>query len=95
MTLQAEIGPHPKGAEEIKFFVNGEEVTYSYQKPPDRGILELSVREILTVAGFIPAEEYELTRDADKHTYGSPDEEVPIEHGDRFTATHKGPTSAS
>ena len=95
MTLQAEIGPQPKSLEEIKFFVNGEEVVYAFQKPSDRKIIELSVREILTAAGFTPAEDYELTRDADTHTYESPDDKVPLEQGDKFTATHKGPTPAS
>ncbi len=95
MTQQIEVQPPPDGEEEIKYFVNDEEETVSFHKSPDRKTFELTVREILTRAGFAPAEEYELTRDADKHTYGSLDDEVPIEHGDRFTATHKGPTPAS
>ena len=95
MSQQLEVNPQSDNDEEIKFFVNGEEEVVSFQKTPDRKVLTLSVSEILTRAGFTPAEEYELTRDSDNHTYGSQDDEVPIEHGDRFTAKHKGPTPAS
>ena len=95
MAQQLEAQPQSDNDEEIKYFVNGEEVIHIFQKPPDRKIFKLTVREILTSAGFTPAEEYELTRDADNHTYESLDDEVPIAHGDRFTATHKGPTPAS
>ena len=95
MSQQLEAKPQSDDNEEIKFFVNGEEEIVSFQKTPDRKILVLTVREILTRAGFTPTEDYELTQDADNHTYGSPDAEVPVEHGDRFTAKHKGPTPAS
>ena len=95
MSQQLEVQPQSGGDEEIKYFVNDEEEIVSFQKSPDRKVFELTVREILTRAGFVPAEDYEFTRDADNHTYGSPDDEVPIEQGDRFTATHKGPTPAS
>ena len=94
-------GQYPEGLnqsendEEIKYFVNGEEVTHSFHKPPDRKIFELTVREILASAGFTPAEDYELTRDADHHTYVSLDKKVPVENGEKFTATYKGPTPAS
>ena len=81
--------------EEIKFFVNGEDVVHTYQKPRDREEFTLSVREILTEAGFTPPEEYGLTRDADNHTFGSLDEEVPVKFGERFTATHTGVTPVS
>ena len=95
MTQQLEVQPQPDSEEEIKYFVNGEEEIASFQKSPDRQFFTLAVREILNRAGFRPAEDYELTRDADKHTYLSLDEEVPIQHGDRFTVTHKGATPAS
>ena len=81
--------------EVIKYFVNGEQVEHSFEKGPDRKRLELSVREILESADFRPAEDYELTRDATNHTYASLDEPVPVEHGDRFTATFKGQTPVS
>ena len=83
------------GTEEIKYFVNGEEVVHAYEKPPDREVFKLTVREILTSAGFTPPEEYELTSDADNHHYTSLDEEVPVDFGERFTATHKGVTPVS
>ena len=95
MSQQLEVQPQPDNDEEIKYFVNDEEEIASFQKSPDRKVFELTVREILTRAGFTPAEDYELTRDADNHTYPSLEAEVPIKHGDRFTATHKGPTPAS
>ena len=94
MTQQDILAPS-ESQEVVKFYVNGEEVTHAYVKPPERKRFTLSVREILVSAGFTPAEEYELTRDADHHTYQTLDEEVPIENGDRFTATFKGPTPAS
>ena len=81
--------------EEIKYFVNGEEVIHSYQKPPDRKVFTLTVNEVLESAGFKPPDEYELTRDADSHTYASGNDEVQITFGERFTATHKGPTQTS
>ena len=81
--------------EEIKYFVNGEEVVHSYTKPSDRTVFKLTVKEILTSAGFTPPEEYELTRDADNHEYTDLEEEIPIEFGERFTATHKGVTPVS
>ena len=95
MSQQLEVQPQSDDEEEIKYFVNDEEEIVSFMKSPDRKVFELTVREILTRAGFGPAEEYELTRDADNHTYESLADEVPINHGDRFTATHKGPTPAS
>ena len=86
--------PSHQEDEEIKYFVNGEEVVYSYQKPPDRKVFKLTVNEILKSAGFNPVE-YELTRDADNHKYTSGDDEIAVEFGERFTATHKGDTPAS
>jgi len=79
----------------IKYFVNGEEVAHTFEKGPDRDRLELTVREILESADFRPAEDYELTRDATNHTYASLDEPVPVEPGERFTATFKGQTPVS
>ena len=95
MTQQLEEQPQAENNEEIKFFVNEEEVVYSYQKPPDRKVFKLTVREILTLAEFTPVEGYNLTRDSDGHKYTSLDDEVPVEHGDKFTATYKGVTPAS
>ena len=83
------------GEEVIKYFVNGEEVTHPYQKPPDRERFTLTVRELLASAGFTPVEEYELTRDGAQHPFESSDEAVPVEFGERFTATFKGPTPFS
>lgn len=80
---------------ELKYFVNGEEVTRPCDKSPDCKTIELTVREILASAGFSPAEDYELTRDADHHTYPSLDKKVSVENGEKFTATYKGPTPAS
>ena len=46
-------------------------------------------------AGVAPVEEYELTRDGAQHPFESLDEAVPIEFGERFTATFTGPTPVS
>ena len=95
MTLKQDAQTQSGNEEQIKFFVNDEEVVYSYQKPPDRKRLELTVREILEIAGFVPPEEWQLTRDSDNHTYSSPNDPIEIEFGESFTATHKGITPAS
>lgn len=81
--------------EVVKYFVNGEQVEHTFEKPPERKHFELKVREILESAGFSPAEDYQLTRDADGNTYETLDEEIPIENGERFTATFKGQTPVS
>ena len=86
---------HAPGSDEIKYFVNGEEVVHEYTKPDDRRPFELSVREILTSAGFTPPTEYELTRDSNGDVYTDPDKKIPVDFGEHFTATHKGPTPVS
>lgn len=84
---------HPH--EVIKFFVNEESVEYVFDNPPERGRFTLKDRDILESAGFTPAGEWDLTRDRDNHTFDSLDEDVPLEQGEQFTATFKGPTPAS
>jgi hypothetical protein len=69
------------------YFVNGEE-----QKTDQR---ELAVRVILKNAGFDPAEQYQLERDAGHHIYENYDEGVHLHEGERFTATYLGPTPTS
>jgi uncharacterized protein YabE (DUF348 family) len=71
----------------VTYFVNGEEQTTTSDK--------LTVQEILTNAGFTPAEEYRLTRDEGSHVYHDYDEEVPLHEGERFTVTFLGPTPTS
>ena len=71
----------------ITYFVNGER-----QETPYR---ELTVRVILTNAGFTPAEDYRLVRDAGNHTYTNLDEEVPLHEDEKFTALFQGPTPTS
>jgi hypothetical protein len=56
---------------------------------------ELTVREILTAAGFTPVDEYRLTRDEGEHVYHDYDQEVPLHEHERFTATFLGPTPTS
>ena len=76
-------GPH----QERTYFVNGEAFHTREHK--------LTVRTILEDAGFTPAEEYRLTRDAGHHVFDDYDTEVPIHEGERFTATFLGPTPTS
>ena len=87
--------PTSQGEETLKYWVNGEEEVQTYEKGPDRKRFTLSVREILESAGFTPAEDYQLSRNSDNRTFGSLDEEVPIEFGEHFTATHKADTPVS
>ena len=70
-----------------KYFVNGESQTTRERK--------LTVREILTHAGFTPAEDYELIRDHGHHVFASLDEQVPLHQGERFTVKFCGPTPTS
>jgi phenylalanyl-tRNA synthetase beta subunit len=70
-----------------KYFVNGEAETTTEHK--------LKVRDVITGAGFTPAENYELTRDEGNKTFDDLDEEIPIHEGERFTATYKGTTPTS
>ena len=92
---QQEAPAQPGQRETIKYFVNDEQVEHTFEKPPERKRFVLTVREILASADFTPAEDYELTRDADHHTFESPDEEVQLDNGERFTATYKGATPTS
>lgn len=71
----------------VTYYVNGEAQTTAKDK--------LTVREILTAAGFTPVEEYRLTRDEGHHVYHDYDEEVPLHEHERFTATFLGPTPTS
>ena len=95
MTTKHEIQALSDSTEELKFFVNEEEVVYEYQKAPDRRGYVLTVGEILTSAGFVPIEDFELTRDSDGHTFDSSQDEVVLELGEHFTAIYKGQTPVS
>ena len=95
MVQEIEVHVEPETEESVKFFVNGEEVVYFFQKSDDRKVLKLTVREILSTAGFTPVEKFELKRDGENDPYTSLDEEVPVENGDHFTALYKGDTPAS
>ena len=95
MAAEPEVRSESDSIEELKFFVNEEEIVYEYQKSPDRRGYVLTVEQILTSAGFVPVENFELTRDSDGQTFNSPEDEVAIEFGERFTATFKGQTPVS
>ena len=71
----------------VTYYVNGEVQTTTKDK--------LTVQEILSDAGFTPAEEYRLTRDEGNHIYRDYNEEVPLHENERFTATFLGPTPTS
>lgn len=68
----------------LTYFVNGERLTTHKD--------DLTVREILTAAGFTPVEQYRLTRDAGDHVYENYDQLVELHENERFTATYLGPT---
>ena len=77
----------PEKQQTITYSVNGESQTTTEKK--------LIVREILTNAGFSPAEDYQLQRDNGSKLYTNLDEEVPLHDDERFTALFKGPTPVS
>jgi len=56
---------------------------------------ELTVRAILTEAGFTPPEQYRLIRDAGNKRFESLDETVHLHNNERFTAIFDGPTPVS
>lgn len=71
----------------LTYFVNGERLITHKD--------HLTVREILTAAGFTPVEQYRLTRDAGNHVYENYDQVVELHENERFTATYLGPTPTS
>ena len=95
MAIEPEVLSLSDSTEELKFFVNEEEVVYEYQKSPDHRGYVLTVEQILTSAGFVPIDGFDLTRDSDGKTFDSPQDEVALEFGEHFTAKYKGPTAVS
>lgn len=95
MATEPEVLSLSDSTEELKFFVNEEEVVYEYQKLPDRRGYVLTVEQILTSAGFVPVESFNLTRDSDGRTFESPQDEVSLDFGEHFTAKYKDPTPVS
>lgn len=71
----------------LTYFVNGERLTTHEDA--------LTVREILTAAGFTLVEQYRLTRDRGNHVFTDYDQKVELHEGERFTATYVGPTPTS
>lgn len=71
----------------ITYFVNGEEESTTERK--------VTVKEVLTRAGFTPVEDYDLTSDAGNQTFSDPAEVINIHQGERFTATFTGTTPTS
>jgi len=71
-------------------------LTYRVNGEPQRTTeQQLTVREILKDAGFTPAKEYRLSRDADHHVFEHYGTEVRLRDGEKFTATFLGPTPTS
>lgn len=71
----------------IPFYINGEQYETSSHK--------LTVRQILEMGGFTPAEQYRLTRDNDGKSFTDMNQELPIHKDERFTATYGGRTEVS
>lgn len=71
----------------LTYFVNGEGLTTHED--------DLTVRQILTAAGFTPVEQYRLTRDKGDHVFTDYDHKVELHEDERFTATYVGPTPTS
>lgn len=86
-TAAREATPGSKPQRVTHYSVNGE--------PQETTEHKLTVRQILTNAGFTPPEEYELTRDEGHKTFKDLNEEIPIHEGEKFTATFLGPTPVS
>jgi len=76
-----------KPGKTITYAVNGEPLTTTEHN--------LSVHALLTAAGFTPVEDYRLTRDRGNHVYDDYDQEIPLQDGEKFTATFLGVTPTS
>lgn len=76
--------PKPKST---TYSVNGEPQTTEQRK--------LTVRAILTNAGFTPVENYRLIRTDGNKTLTDLDREEPIHDGEQFNALFNGPTPVS
>lgn len=74
-------------AKTIRYFVNG-----AVQITDDH---KLTPREILSKAGFSPAEDYRLIRDDGNKVLDDLDKEEPIHKDERFTVLFNGPTPVS
>lgn len=77
---------HGRESKVIHYSVNGEQ-----QQTTER---KLTGHEILTTAGFTPAEDYRLTRNDGGKEIGL-DNQEPIHEGEAFTATFRGVTPVS
>lgn len=71
----------------VTYQVNGEPFTTARTR--------LTVREILTTAGFTPVEQYQLIRDNGHKVLEPYDLVVPVHHEESFTALYNGPTPTS
>jgi hypothetical protein len=71
----------------MQYFVNGE--------PQETTERKLTPRQILANAGFMPVEEYRLTRDDGNKVLEDYDKPESIHKGERFTATFLGQTPTS
>ena len=72
---------------DITYYVNGESQTTHHH--------HLTVRALLSNAGFTPPEDYRLVRNTGNHTYTNLDEEVSLHQDEKFTALFQGPTPTS
>lgn len=87
--MEHEEHEHPDHHEHrpLTYFVNGERLTTDHHK--------LTVKAILTQAGFEPVEQYRLERDEGHHIYEDQDAELYLHEDERLTATYLGPTPTS
>ena len=69
------------------FYVNGEALITEQHK--------LQVREILTLAGLTPPEQYRLIRVNGNKECENLDEEIPVHNDEKFTALFRGETPVS
>jgi len=77
----------PQTQQTVTYYVNGRAQQTTAHK--------LTVRTILTNAGFAPAEDYQLVRDEGHHVLSNLDEEIPLREDEHFTALFQGPTPVS
>lgn len=71
-------------------------ITYSVNGQPYRTEhAEMTVRAILTDAGFTPPEQYRLIRDEGNKKLPNLDEQIHLHNNEKFTAIFDGPTPVS
>lgn len=88
MSLEHKQSEHENNHDHVIFFyINGEMYETASHK--------LTVRQILELGGFLPVDNFRLTRENGDKTITDMNQDLSIHNAERFTATFNGPTPVS